>query len=73
MDKYIELAKKLKAHADRGFDGEKINAEKMLNRLLEKHGITIEDIEQDKKSDYFFNLNTIDSRLWGANSIEGKP
>lgn len=45
MEKYIELAKKLKELADRGTGGEKVNAEQQLTRLMEKHGITLEDIE----------------------------
>ena len=44
MDKVKELAKKLKALAERGEGGEKRNAEKMLNKLLEKHGISIEQL-----------------------------
>ena len=51
MSKYIELAKKLKALADRGIGGEKINAEKMLNALMKKHKISIEDIEGEKQED----------------------
>lgn len=48
MSKYIELAKKLKALADRGIGGEKINAEKMLKALMKKHGITMQEIEGDE-------------------------
>lgn len=48
MSKYIELAKKLKALADRGIGGEKINAEKMLNALMKKHGISMQEIEGDE-------------------------
>jgi hypothetical protein len=48
MNRTIELAKKLKALADRGVDGEKMNAEKMLQDLMAKHSLTIEDIEGEK-------------------------
>ncbi len=56
-DKYIELAKKLKALADKGVGGEKTNAEKMLNDLMKKHGIKIEDIEGEATNDYFFKVD----------------
>lgn len=48
MSKYIELAKKLKALADRGVGGEKYNAKKMLKALLKKHNLTMEDIEEEE-------------------------
>lgn len=47
MSKYIELAKKLKALADRGVGGEKYNAEKKLQSLLQKHGLSMSDIEEE--------------------------
>lgn len=56
MSKHIDLAKKLKALAEKGIGGEKINAEVMLNALMKKHKIIIEDIESDKLEDYYFNL-----------------
>jgi len=64
MNKYIELAKKLKALADRGVGGEKHNADKMLNSLLKKHNLTTEDIEGEKIDHHFFNLKKEDDRLW---------
>lgn len=64
MSKHLELARKLKALADRGVDGEKENAENMLNALLKKHGITIEEIEGEKLEDYFFNLEPAEHDLW---------
>ncbi len=48
MSKYLELAKKLKALAERGIGGEKTNAERMLKDLMRKHGFTIEDIEGEE-------------------------
>lgn len=46
-DKILALAKKLKALAERGVDGEKINAEKLLNKLLAEHNISLEEINSD--------------------------
>lgn len=53
-----ELLMKLKALAERGVDGEKINAQKILDKMLEKHGITMEDLEEESVQDHvlFFKL-----------------
>lgn len=56
MSKKIELAKKLKALAERGVGGEKTNAEKMLADFIAKHNISMDDIEQDKIDHYFFTV-----------------
>lgn len=61
--KHIELAKKLKALADKGIGGEKINAEKMLSLLLKKHKLIIDDIEGEKTENYFFKIKKGDARL----------
>ena len=50
----IELAKKIKALADRGIDGEQRNAIELLNDFLEKHGLTMDDIESETRADQFF-------------------
>lgn len=63
MSKNIELAKKLKALADRGVDGEKTNAEAMLNSLMKKHKITIEEIEGEKLMDFFFKIEKKDYKF----------
>lgn len=55
-DKIIELAKKLKALADRGVGGEKENAIEKLERVMQKHGITIDDINGRLKKDFDFHL-----------------
>lgn len=47
-DRLIEKAKKLQALAERGEGGEKVTAEKMLNKFLEKHGISFDDLESDE-------------------------
>ena len=65
MSKHIELAKKLKALADKGVGGEKINAERMLNDILKKHNLTIEDIEGEQTRDYCFKLKKGEDKLWG--------
>jgi hypothetical protein len=63
MNKNIELAKKLKALADRGIDGEKINAQKFLDDMLKKHNLSIEDIENEKIDDYYFSPKEEDEKL----------
>jgi len=63
MNKHIELAKKLKALAERGVGGEKVNAEKMLNDLLKKHNLTIEDIDGEEISNHFFKIKKEDVNL----------
>lgn len=57
MTKHIELAKKIKELAEKGIGGEKINTEKMLNDLLKKHNISIEEIEGEKLLDFYFTIN----------------
>ncbi len=47
MSKQIELIKKLAELAKRGIGGEKANAEAMLAKLMKKHGISWEEIEED--------------------------
>ncbi len=56
MSKVIELAKKLKALAENGVGGEKINAQKMLESFMKKHHITSEDIESDSILEYYFKI-----------------
>ncbi len=55
--KYLQLAKKLKALADRGVDGEKFNATQKLAELMEKHGFTMEDVEGEEINCYLFDLD----------------
>lgn len=56
-EKIIELAKKLKALADRGVGGEKDNADIMLTKLMNKHGITAEMIEGKEVKRYAFRVS----------------
>ena len=52
--KVIELAKKIKALADRGIDGEQRNAAELLDYFLEKHGLSMDDIESETRVDMHF-------------------
>ncbi len=63
-NKYLDLAKKLKALADKGVGGEKINAQAMLDALLRKHNITLEEVEGEKENDYYFTLKKDEGILW---------
>lgn len=56
MSKYLDLAKKLQALADRGIGGEKINAEKKLRELMAKHNISEFDLSDDKIEEFFFKI-----------------
>lgn len=57
-DKIRDLAKKLKALADRGIGGEKYNAQQKLDELLKKHGIRLEDIADEKKTDHLLRFKS---------------
>jgi len=54
METIIEKLKKVRALAERGEAGEAQAAKLMLDRLLSKHGLTIEDITDDVKHSYLF-------------------
>lgn len=55
-EKTVERIKKLQALAERGVGGEKTTAEKMLQRLLEKNGIsTLEELEEDEAEYFLFS------------------
>lgn len=53
-NKLEEKLKKLLTLAERGIDGEKDNARELLEILLKKHGLTIEDIEQEDRYMFMF-------------------
>lgn len=63
-DKYIKLAKKIKALAEKGIDGEKENAQQKLDLLMNKHNISHDDIEGVEILNYFFNVKKNDFPLW---------
>ncbi len=64
MSKYIDLGKKLNALAQRGIGGEKSNARRMLNNLMQKYDITKDEIEGEKINEYFFQITKKEFRLW---------
>lgn len=64
MEKVIQLAKKLKALADRGIGGEKQNAETMLKALMEKHSITMDMIDENNLAEHTFELEDKDRKFW---------
>lgn len=53
---YEDLAKKLKALADRGHGGEKTAAAYQLQKLMKKHCISLEEIESESVSDHRFEF-----------------
>jgi len=64
VNKVIELAKKLKALADKGIGGEKTNAETLLKKFLKKHNLSIDDIENKTEySHYYFKAKGINAHL----------
>ncbi|CAM1374377.1 Protein of unknown function [Tenacibaculum litopenaei] len=56
--KLKEKLSKLYELAKRGVDGEKINAELMLNKMLEKHGLTISDIDTETPKERYYPYTT---------------
>lgn len=52
-----ELLIKLKALAERGEDGERENARRILQRLLEKYNIAEADLEEDALSEHSFRAS----------------
>lgn len=63
-EKIIALARKLKALVDGGVGGEKVNAEKMLNKLLSDHNITLEEIDGEKITEYVFPVRKEQKKLF---------
>ncbi len=53
-DKLVRRLKKLLSLAERGVGGEKQNAQRMLDNLLEKHGINLCDITDDVTETHWF-------------------
>lgn len=55
---------KLYALSKRGVGGEKVNAENFLTKLLQKHDLTIEDIDQEiPKSRYYRYTNKLNKKI----------
>lgn len=74
MSKILDLAKKMKALADKGVGGEKANAVDMLEKIMEKHNLTMEDIEGEKKDHHYFKVSTKQEEIFWqvARSVIGK-
>lgn len=53
----IELLKKLKALAEQGVGGEKVNAQRMLDQLMKKYNISEEDLCEEKVQTFEFHWN----------------
>lgn len=63
-NKIINLLKKLSELAKRGVGGEQENAERMLHDLCKKHGISLDDIEGEKVSEYEFHVPKEQSKFF---------
>lgn len=63
MDKR-EIIQKLKALSDRGIDGEKENATKLLHKLMKKYGISEEELQEEEKKTVVITLkNEAEKRI----------
>lgn len=63
MSKIIDLAKKLHAMAERGENHERENAADKLEKLMQKYGITFDDIEIDQARDFVIEYKGIDKKF----------
>lgn len=63
-DKIIELAKKLHALAERGVDGEKEAAAKMLDRMMKKHKLTMEMLIGSDVKEHKFKVLATDKKFF---------
>lgn len=64
MEKYLELAKKLKRLSEEGIGGEKYNAQVALERLMKLHNITPDQLENEKKDWRKFIVKKADQPLF---------
>ena len=64
MDRIIELAKKLKALSERGEGGEKLNAARMLKDLMQKHDISLDQIEEVSREKRQFTFKPNQQKLF---------
>ena len=64
MSDKINLLQKIKILSERGIDGEKESAEKILAHLMQKYGITEEDLATEKREMQWFRYhNELQRRL----------
>ena len=61
MNKKV-LLRKLKALAEKGVGGEKINAQKKLEALMQKNGITEDELDEETAIECLFNISGIRER-----------
>lgn len=74
-EELLEKIKKIKALADRGVGGEKMNAQATLERLMQEHGITEADLELEKvETEWFTYHDELERRILGQviYSVTGK-
>ncbi len=55
-NKTLETARRIAALAQRGEDGERVNAERLLGEFLAKHGLRMEDLDALSTSDCRFEV-----------------
>lgn len=56
MSKILELARKFYELSKRGVDGERQNAQKKLDEIMQAHNLTIEDIEGEEVTEHYFTF-----------------
>jgi hypothetical protein len=54
-EQILDRARRIAALAQRGVDGERLNAERMLAEFLAKHGLEVEDLEREERQWYEFD------------------
>jgi len=64
MSKLIELAKKIKALAEQGVDGEKETAQRKLEKFLKDHNLTLDELEEDVINPYCFYITEKQFKLF---------
>ena len=60
---------KLLTLSKRGIDGEKLNAEVLLNKLLKKHNVSLSQIESEEKQMRFYSYTSPETRQILVNII----
>lgn len=63
-NKILELAKKLKALADRGVGGEATNAQMFLKRIIDKYQLNPSLFETEKKKEHTFTVTRITNAIF---------
>lgn len=65
-EKALNLLRKLNELAKRGLDGERENAQNKLLELCLKHGISIEDLEEESKVQFEYKVSGVEERTFFA-------